>query len=36
MPAYLEEPDLALPDAGTQPLNNNVRFIYIKRSEIIA
>jgi len=23
MPAYLEEPDIALPDVGTQPLNNN-------------
>jgi len=29
MPAYLEEPDIALPDAGSQPLKNDVRLTLI-------
>jgi len=27
MPAYLEEPDIALPDAGNQPLKNDVSIL---------
>jgi len=28
MPAYLEEPDIALPDVGSQPLKNDVSFFF--------